>query len=277
MAKTTGTNEWSDFTYNVGNGCSHNCLYCWAYTVQVGRFMRISPQNWKNENTNRKPSAIPGQCKKGKPMCRAMFPSTHDISPFYLPTVIQGIYKLLNKDKSILLVSKPHLECIRRICTEFADYKDRIAFRFTICTLNRKLAEIWEPGAPTPKERIACLKYALKKGWIVSVSMEPMLSDTDDAIKTFNRLVKAGATDCWIGKMNYINHIEARVKNDIIVNSKSNRTTILEMLAKIRIDQSDQNILKMVDILDGHPCVSWKDSIKNVIAKYPRRKVGSLR
>jgi hypothetical protein len=264
VTKKTGTKEWSDFSYNIGNGCAHDCIFCYARIGQVARYKRISPENWPIESLKSKATVISGDPTKKV----AMFPTTHDITPGYLPSIIEGIQKLIARGKDVLLVSKPHLECIKKICTEFADCKNRIQFRFTIGTLNKSIAAFWEPGAPAPDERVQCLKHALKAGFKVTVSMEPMLSDTQDAIKTFSALAQIpGLEEIWIGKMNYIGFIELRGRQEVMAgNSRGNE--ILAMCAKNRIDQADPNILKMVDTIGiSNWQVRWKDSIRNALEK----------
>ena len=68
----------------------------------------------------------------GKRKGRIMFPTTHDITPETLEECVTFIHKLLAPGNKILIVSKPHLECIKRICNEFSQYKEDILFRFTI-------------------------------------------------------------------------------------------------------------------------------------------------
>lgn len=245
-----GTKEWSDFSYNIGIGCSHNCVYCYARIDAVDRFGRV--ENWEKERLKKggKHPHIPANVHK------VMFPTTHDISPFYLEASIEALKHILDSGKDVLIVSKPHLECIKRICTEFPSYKERIEFRFTIGTLEEPLAKFWEPGAPTIAERLQSVDYALGNGFKVSISMEPMLADTKDAIKTFRYFAeKEGINEIWIGTQNPGKKGFYR-----------NRTPeISKACAQIALDQSPSEILKMVRELHGHPKLHWKDTIKKII------------
>jgi len=69
-----------------------------------------------------------------------MFPTTHDISPFYLDRAISAIHELISAGNRLLLVSTPHLKCIRRICAEAMDCSANIVFRFSIGSLRDDLA-----------------------------------------------------------------------------------------------------------------------------------------
>ena len=72
--------------------------------------------------------------------------------------------KLLAAGNEVLIVTKPHLECVERLCRELAAYKEKIVFRFTIGAMDDELLAFWEPGAPAFAERLAALKHAHAAG-----------------------------------------------------------------------------------------------------------------
>ena len=128
-----------------------------------------------------------------------MFPSSHDITPQHLPESIQFLKNILFPGNQILIVSKPHLECIKAICDEFVNYKDKILFRFTIGSSDNATLKFWEPGAPSFEERVASLKYAYEAGYATSISCEPML---DNNIGDVIDIVRPYVThSIWLGKM----------------------------------------------------------------------------
>jgi DNA repair photolyase len=89
---------------------------------------------------------------------------------------------------------------VKAICQEFAWYKDKILFRFTIGSSDSNTLKFWEPNAPDFAERLESLKYAFSEGYQTSVSCEPML---DDNIGDVIDQVSPFVTDSiWIGKMN---------------------------------------------------------------------------
>lgn len=183
-----------------------------------------------------------------------MFPSTHDITPFYLPQALVTLKGLLEAGNQVLIVSKPHLEGVSRICEAFEGHKEQILFRFSIGTLDEKLAAFWEPGAPTPAERFACLQYAYHHGFQTSVSMEPMLAGTQDAVATFYTLVPWVKEKVWIGKMNQVKRRVPQTSPEIV--------TACDRVLQL---QSDEAILDLVRRLGDHPQVAWKDSIRDVL------------
>ena len=176
--RKTGTREWAESNYNIGIGCSHNCLYCYARTNALRWNFISSHENWTTERVKDK---LPTVTKKNSWI---MFPTTHDISPYYLPFAIKALKELLTKGNKVLIVTKPHMVCIETICKELEPWKKNILFRFTIGGYESR-ASFWEPGAPLVCERFDCLKYAFKKGFSTSVSMEPMLGTVEETLMSF--------------------------------------------------------------------------------------------
>jgi hypothetical protein len=97
------------------------------------------------------------------------------------------------------------------------------------------------------------LRYAFDRGFTTSVSMEPMLAGTEDAVATFHRVVPFVTETVWIGKMNHVN--------------RWGRATpeIAAACWYIRKLQCDEAILELVRRLGSHRQVRWKDSIRKVI------------
>lgn len=247
----TGTKEWSEHSYNIQTGCKHDCLYCYARANAL-RFKQIaSREEWTNEVIREK--AV--NKKWGKKNGIVMFPSTHDITPDNIEYVVTTLWNILSVGNEVLIVSKPHFSCIKRLCDEFFDYKEQIMFRFTIGSANQKICELWEPGAPSPYERLSALEYAYNNGFKTSVSMEPMLSGPEDAYITFNTVERYVTDTVWIGKMN-------KPRSRVDVSNPENFT----LVSTIEILQNDDNIMSLVKRLYDNPKARWKDSIKRVIA-----------
>jgi DNA repair photolyase len=248
----TGTKEWSDASVNIGFGCSHGCLYCYAMDM-MRRFNKIkTPEDWTVETVNLKKSKKGYQLREGV----IMFPTTHDITPYYLPYAVESLKKMLIPGNKVLIVSKPHLDCIKTLCDELANYKSQILFRFTIGTIDPRASRFWEPGAPAPAERIESLKHACKAGYSTSVSMEPMLGGVNDALMTFLSVLPHITETIWIGKMN-----QPRQRVGMKVPETAAAVRRIEEL------QDDNEIMRLVKTLHRQPKVAWKDSIKKVIAK----------
>jgi DNA repair photolyase len=153
----------------------------------------------------------------------------------------------------VLVVSKPHLVCIQRICEEFTQYKDRILFRFTIGAYDNAVLAFWEPGAPTFEERLACLQLAHRSGFRTSVSAEPML-DAPNVVNLFHKLAPFVTDSIWIGKLN-------RARANIWDRSPEVEAAI----QRIEANQADDKIRGIYQALKDEPLVRWKESVKKVI------------
>ena len=250
MKRKTGTREWADSNYNIGIGCSHNCLYCYARTNALKFKLVDTAESWIIEKL--KDKMPPTSKRKGI----VMFPTIHDITPFYLPAALNALKSLLSNGNKVLIVTKPHIVCVETMCNELEKWKANILFRFTIGTNDETRAKFWEPGAPPIIERLKCLKYAFDKGFATSVSMEPMLGTVEETLTAFKTMAPFVTDTIWIGKMN---RIDTRVKKSSVM--------IDTACKDIEVYQRDENIMWLVNKLKGNPKVSWKDSIKEVIEK----------
>jgi len=252
-----GTHEWATQTANFIDGCEHDCKYCYSKEMGI-RFNRFTPDNWKNEKVRSKDLA-----KKFKKIDgNIMFPSSHDIQPKHLNESIDFLSKLLSSGNKVLIVTKPHIDCIKAICDKFSNYKNSILFRFTIGSANSDVLKFWEPGAPDFYERLEALKYSFEMGFQTSISSEPML---DNQINKLIDLTINYITDSiWLGKANFLlRRLKLNGINDIATLDKAN-----ELLKW----QSDSEILKLYDKYKANPSIKWKESIMNVVKKDQLKK-----
>jgi DNA repair photolyase len=249
----SGTKEWADKNYNCFKGCEHDCLYCYARRMAKRGGRIKSDAEWTKQKICKDKVAH----RMGKIAEQAvMFPTTHDITPKTLAACTTVLQHLLNGGNRVLVVSKPHLDCIKTICKTFADHRDMILFRFTIGAYDDTVLKYWEPHAPAFKERLASLKHAFKRGFETSVSIEPML-DSKNVVKLFHMLEPWVTDAIWIGKMNG-------------VPEKAGKQWELA----IRAGQTDAKIAEIYAALKKHPKVKWKDSIKNVVGLEMAQKAG---
>jgi DNA repair photolyase len=249
-----GTKEWSDSSLNIMTGCPHLCRYCYSKADAL-RWKRIkSADQWEKPVLNLKVLNKPIGKRKGV----IMFPTTHDLLPEYLTEIIYFLGKILSAGNQVLIVSKPHLEVIFKICKEFKEHKDQVLFRFSIGSCYDDVLKFWEPEAPGFDERLHCLEHAFKKGWKTSVSCEPMLDgDIDDVIDMTREYV---TDSIWLGKMNFA---ERRIK----MNCNSGVVNLVERLQTIHVTQSDKEIMKLYNRYKDDPLIKWKESIRKVVDK----------
>ncbi len=196
----TGTKEWADSNINFLTGCANNCWYCYARQFAF-RFGRIGDlEDWKNMVLNQK--AV--QRKYCHRSGRIMFPSTHDLFPEHLPTILKLLRRMLEAGNRVLVVTKPRMEVVTEICHAVRNWYfgacDRVEFRFTITSFERDLSLKYEPGAPLPSERMKCLRQAADMGFETSVSIEPFL---EQPVDLYHAILQETQGEIWIGAMNH--------------------------------------------------------------------------
>ena len=242
----SGTKEWSVASVNCLTGCSHACRYCYA-RHQALRFGRIqTPDQWS------RPVVRASEVKKRRRKVDGtiMFPTTHDVLPDFLTECTEVIGSILRAGNRILIVSKPHLECIRELCDNSESFREQILFRFTIGAADDSILSYWEPAAPTFDERLECLRLAHDRKFSTSVSIEPML-DTPNIGELID-LVDPYVTDTiWLGKLN---QLRARALD-----------ASEEAIRRIEAGQIRAQIMTIYHAQWDRPKIRWKESIKKVV------------
>lgn len=182
-----------------------------------------------------------------------MFPTEHDIHPEILDDCLTVLRKLIDAGNKVLVVSKPHLSCIKEICHAFTASRKQILFRLTITAKDNKILGFWEPGAPSFEERLSSLCYAFNQGYSTSVSIEPML-DCENIEELISDLGPYVTHSIWLGRMN-------KIKERVCCDS----ATMQEEIERIGESQSDENIKKLYNRLHHNTIIRWKESIKEVV------------
>jgi DNA repair photolyase len=243
-----GTQEWSVKTVNCCTGCSHDCVYCYAKEMAI-RFGQVTADQWPLERIRQHDVMKRHKNYVGQ----VMFPSSHDITPKNLDSCLTVLKNLLDAGNKVLLVSKPHLDCIEKICDEFMDYRDQILFRFTIGACDDGILSFWEPNAPTYDERKFCLIYANKKGFKTSVSVEPML-DSANIDRLLNDLMPYVSDSIWIGTMNHTSRF-----------GKDANPVLQKAIERIRKGQTNSIIKAIYRRHKNNSMIKWKKEIKKIV------------
>jgi DNA repair photolyase len=245
-----GTEEWAKYSANCISGCSHNCKYCYAKEMAV-RYGRKTPDNWQDEIVNHDKLEKNFRKRDG----RFMFPTSHDITPDVLNYCMSFLEKILKAGNEVLIVSKPHLDCIRAICARFNEYQEQILFRFTIGSTDNATLRFWEPYAPSFDERMESLVYAYHLGFATSVSCEPLLDNkADELISRFSPYV----TDTiWIGK---VNNMMYRLRMNGYIDTET-----ITRATKLMNDLSDNYFIDLYERYKDNFQIKWKESVKKVI------------
>lgn len=260
-SRITGTKEWATSTVNAIEGCSHNCWYCYARS-NAARFKRRPADWWHVEKTM---FAVSTQ-RFGKRRGRVMFPSAHDITPANLHACLDVLRRLLRAGNEVLVVSKPHLACVKEICQDEEvrrSPRHLLTFRFTIGSRDDRVLSFWEPGAPSLVVREASLRYAFLNGFNTSVSAEPMLDTEPDLL--IERVLGLVTDTLWLGRAN---SLAARLS----LNGAP--PEVLEAGRKLMADQSDDWCRDLYERWRHHPKIRFKDSIKRVVGLESPKRAG---
>lgn len=119
--------------------------------------------------------------------------------------------------------------------------------RFTIGTNDDKTAAYWEPGAPSPSDRLMAIAHACTLGFKTSVSMEPLLIEQPKEM--IDNLFMGWITgEIWIGAMNHYRL----------------NPGIPEEARQIKI-QGRENMQRVYDSLKDNPQIRWKDSVQRLL------------
>ena len=248
--KAYGTREWAKTNVNIQSGCEHDCLYCYGHGMSA-RFRGASAKNWPVPVMRHRDLTKRYSKRKGT----IMFPTTHDITEGNLADCLMVLKKLLGAGNQVLVVSKPHLNCIKVLCQELETYKDQILFRFTIGSADDAVLSFWEPHAPNYRERIDSLRWAFEQGYKTSVSCEPML---DGNIQRVIDDARPFVTDAiWLGRVN-------NLRSMLAFNAPSNRTARAKAEELLAL-QTDEWVMTLYAKHKSDPLIKYKDSIKKVV------------
>ncbi len=246
----TGTQEWAASNVNIQNGCEHDCRYCYAKTMAI-RFKRATAASWGQPRFRQHDLDRSFTKRAG----RIMFPTAHDITARNLDECLLVMTRMLAAGNDLLIVSKPWLACVTRLCAELDPYRSQIVFRFSIGSTDEAALSYWEPDAPSFAERLACLKTAHLRDFQTSVSGEPMLDGNPDAMIA---AVRTYVTDSiWLGKIN-------RLRQILPLNCPRDSEAVRRGEALVAL-QSDKDIRALHARYRRDPLIKWKDSIKAVI------------
>lgn len=271
--------DWVYKTVSCCNGCSNDCIYCFAKGDAINK-KRLTHAQW-SQAVVRQHDVVKNYPYMDDPI---MFPGTHDITTDNFEVCNIVLEKLLKAGNRVLVVSKPRPELIEKICDDFEAYKEYTLFRFTIGSIDDGILSFWEPNAPTYRERKEALQIAYSKGFRTSVSIEPML-DAGHIEELVTDLSDSVSHSIWIGTMNhmwYFDVDEEKFKKEDPGWSRAERNRAYlgeEKCRRIEIEkkkieegQSHDNLKKIYDQLKdkklngtNEPLIRWKWHIRKAV------------
>lgn len=240
MKAKTGTKEWMPNSRNTDSGCVGDCLYCY------GKFRAVRYKQRTNEDWHEmRPLKVRQSTKKSEG--GIMFPTTHDLRIEHVSRWGPFLKEMLENGNDVLIVTKPEYSAIAWICKNLKEFSDHIEFRFTIGTNDDTVAAYWEPGAPSPSDRLMAIAHACTLGFRTSISMEPLLIEQPKEM--IDQLFMGWITgEIWIGCMNHY----------------ALKPEIPEEARQIKI-QSRENMQRVYESLKDNPQIRWKDSVQRLL------------
>jgi hypothetical protein len=119
---------------NICTGCENDCLYCYSKSM-AQKWKQVKRGQWSNMRIRQADIDKPRKLHDGL----VGFPTSHDITPANLNGYIEVLGKLLRVGNEVLIITKPHLDCIKAICNASLFFKDKILFRFTIGAMDNSI------------------------------------------------------------------------------------------------------------------------------------------
>ena len=255
---------------NCFKGCENSCTYCYAqanFSRYDMDFVKVKDvpvaKDWDKFTKDFK-----SKCRKAKGIGKVMFPSVHDITPLTVDYCVKALKHMLEFEGNhfeFLIVSKPRIDCIKRLCQELAEYKQRILFRFTIGSADDRVLKFWEPNAPSFQERIECVRYAYENGFKTSISCEPMLDGNVGAVieSTYGYVTDA----IWLGTAN---NMKFRLKMNGAADEQHIKAAEgLEELSR------ESNARELYVRWGNDRKIKWKESLKKVLGLPLSDEVGA--
>lgn len=191
-----------DYTLNPFTGCAFNCLYCYILGSKYGgdtthKFSvktnapEILVKQLKRKAKNKEYGMI-GIASSTEP-----YPQIEEelkltrtilqiIARFKFPVSILTRSTLVLRDMDILKKINENA-----ILPDDLKYKLKggVMISFSFSTPDEKLSKIFEPNAPTPKERLETMKKFKEEGFNVGVFFMPVLPFLSDSEKQIEKMV----------------------------------------------------------------------------------------
>lgn len=192
-----------DYSVNPYMGCSFNCVYCYLRGSKYGSHQRKVLTVKINA-----PEILERQLARRARKGEHGFIAVASQEP-YLP--IEREYKITRRLLTIIanyrfpahIITKStmvtrDLDILKRIheCAILPhDLEGKlpggVIVSASISTLDRELAELFEPGAPPPMERLKAMKTCAEQGFRVGINYIPVLPFLSDSEEQIEQMLKA--------------------------------------------------------------------------------------
>lgn len=212
LNKSKQRDSWflSDYTINPYSSCSFNCLYCYIRASKYGENLEKSV-SIKSNAALLLDKELERRAKKKDFGFIVLSSSTDPYIHFEEEEQLtRSLLEIILKHKfPVHIITKSSLvtrdfDLLKKI-SEQAILPENLQnldlpgclITFSFSSLDSKIAKIFEPGAPDPRQRLGALKESIENGFTSGVSLMPMLpfiSDTTKSLDDFyHQFKKVGA------------------------------------------------------------------------------------
>ncbi len=192
----------SDYTLNPFSGCSFNCLYCYIrgshyggdathkLKVKANAAEILKKQLRRMTKNNEYGIIVIASSTEPYPEIEKELKLTRSllqiIARFKFPVSILTRSKLVLRDMDVLKKINENAILPPDLKTRL---RDGAIISFSFSTPDEKLAKIFEPNAPTPKERLETMKKFKDEGFRTGVCFMPVLPFLSDSQKQMEKMV----------------------------------------------------------------------------------------
>jgi len=194
-----------DYSINPYQGCPFNCLYCYTrgskYGLNLARTLSVkanAPELLERQ--------LAARARKGQygiiaiASQEAYPPAEKDLrmTRRLLKIIVRFRFPVMVATKSILIPRD--LDVLGEIDRNAVlpqdlarDLRRGAIISFSFSTMDEKIARIFEPGAPPPKERLRAMAQCAKDGFLVGANLIPVLpflSDSEELLEQMIRTAK---------------------------------------------------------------------------------------
>lgn len=206
-----------DYSVNPYSGCSFNCIYCYTrgskYRTHLAKDLSVkvnAPELLEKQLYRRAEKGEYGIICFASQEAYMPIEKKYQITRKLLEIISKYRFPVNIGTKSTLVTRDfDLLKEIDRKAILPKDLKKKlkrgVIISFSISTLDEKLARIFEPGAPKPKERLETMKKCKEAGFLVGVNFIPTLPYISDTDEQLERMVKTardyGANFVLVGSL----------------------------------------------------------------------------
>ncbi|WP_224425423.1 radical SAM protein [Methanobrevibacter sp. TMH8] len=279
-AKNTRSIFLGEYSLNPYLGCSFDCEYCYIngskYADSTNSFY-IKSNSIKLLRNQLKQKAKSGE--------RAVFLIGSATDPYIDIEkelfITKDILKLFNRFRfPVHIVTKSDLvlrdiDILREINDnailpkDIANLKSKVMVTFSFSTVDSVIARLFEPNAPSPKRRLEAMKILKEEGFLVGVSVMPMLpyiSDNKTAIdEMFAEFKNVGCDYAFYGGLTLFGDTASDSKTKYYKILKEHFPDIIEPTKKIFGNNDYSSTSYQNKIYKRFADISEKYSIRNKI------------